>query len=324
MNDTRMQPPISITVLDEGRLLDGGIDWGEVAALGKLVSYPRTPTSEIVRRASGAAVVLTNKTPLSAETIAALPTLRFIGVLATGHNVVDSTAARARGIPVSNVPAYGTDSVAQHVFALILELTNRVGLHSDAVARGHWTASAEWCAPCAQVTELGNLQLGIIGRGRIAQRVAEIGRVFGLQVKLASPSLPAGGGNLSPLDEVVADSDIMTFHCQLTPQTAGMVNSAFLHRMKKGSFLVNTARGGLVVESDLAAALNGGRIAGAALDVLSTEPPPADHPLCHLPNCIVTPHMAWMGARARRRLIEITARNIRAFLDGAPINVVNT
>jgi glycerate dehydrogenase len=304
-------------------LLDGGLDWGEVAALGKLVSYPRTPTSEIVRRASGAAVVLTNKTPLSAETIAALPTLRFIGVLATGHNVVDSTAARARGIPVSNVPAYGTDSVAQHVFALILELTNRVGLHSDAVARGHWTASAEWCAPCAQVTELGNLQLGIIGRGRIAQRVAEIGRVFGLQVKLASPSLPAGGGNLSPLDEVVADSDILTMHCQLTPQTAGMVNSAFLHRMKKGAFLINTARGALVNEADLATALNDGAIAGAAVDVLSSEPPPADHPFCRLPNCIVTPHIAWMGARARRRLIDITAQNIRAFLAGKPTNVVN-
>lgn len=323
MNDTRMQPPVSITVLDECCLLDGGLDWGEVGTLGELATYPRTPVDEIVRRASGATILLTNKTPLSAETIAALPDLRFISVLATGYNVVDTEAARARGIPVSNVPAYGTDSVAQHVFALILELTNRVGLHSDAVRRGHWTASGEWCAPKAQLTELGELQLGIIGRGRIAQRVGEIGSVFGLRVKMASPSLPDGGGDLAPLEEVVSGSDILSLHCQLTPQTAGLVDAAFLRRMKKGAFLINTARGALVNEADLATALNGGAIAGAAVDVLSSEPPPADHPLCRLPNCIVTPHIAWMGARARLRLIDITAQNIRAFVAGKPINVVN-
>ena len=318
-----MQKQASIVVLDEGRLLEGGLDWGELATLGELTSYPRTTSGQIIPRAAGASIILTNKTPLSAETIAALPDLRFIGVLATGYNIVDTVAAQACGIPVSNVPAYGTDSVAQHVFALILELTNRVGLHADAVASGHWTASGEWCAPCTRLTELGDLQLGIIGRGRIARRVAGIGRAFGLRVKLASPSLPAGGEGLSPMDAVIADSDILSLHCQLTPQTAEMVDSAFLRRMKKGSFLINTARGGLVNESDLAAALSAGHLAGAALDVLSVEPPPADHPLCALPKCIVTPHVAWMGPRARRRLIEITARNIRAFLDGDPINVVN-
>lgn len=310
-------------VLDEGHLLDGGLDWGGLDSLGRIATYPHTPPGEVAARAAEAPIILTNKTLLTAETIAALPRLRFIGVLATGYNVVDTDAARARGIPVSNVPAYGTDSVAQHTFALILELANRTGLHAREVSQGHWTQSGEWCAPLTPVTELAGLCLGLIGRGRIAQRVAEIGRAFGMDVAMASTSRPEGGDGLAPLDEVATTSDIISLHCRLTPETEGMVDATFLARMKPAAFLINTARGAIVNEADLAAALCSGVIAGAALDVLSVEPPPAGHPLCDLPNAIVTPHMAWMGPAARRRLISITVENVRAFLNGHPVNVVN-
>ncbi|MBU3665950.1 MAG: D-2-hydroxyacid dehydrogenase [Chthoniobacterales bacterium] len=312
-----------IVVLDEGHLLDGNLPWGEVADLGELTVYKHTAEADVVARARGAQIILTNKTPITAETLAALPGLKFIGVLATGHNVVDSSAARTHGITVSNVPAYGTDSAAQHVFALILELCNRVGLHAQFVARGDWSASREWCAPQTAVTELSGLTLGLIGRGRIAKRVAEIGGAFGMEALMASPSKPEGGGELSALDRVIREADVLSLHCQLTPANAGMINSTLLGKMKAGSFLINTARGGLIKEVDLAQALRRGPIAGAGLDVLTVEPPPADHPLCTLPNCIITPHMAWTGPRARQRLLEVTAQNIRAFLQGKPINVVN-
>ncbi|MBE2181569.1 MAG: D-2-hydroxyacid dehydrogenase [Chthoniobacterales bacterium] len=312
-----------IVALDEGRLLDGGLDWGDLPSLGHLTVHDHTPPGEVVARASAAQIVLTNKTPLTADTLASLPHLRFISVLATGYNVVETDAARARGIPVSNVPSYGTDSVAQHVFALILELCNRVGRHADMVAESHWANSGEWCAPCAPVVELHGLRLGLIGRGRIARRVAEIGRAFGMEVAMASTSHPSGGDGLAPLDKVTATSDIVSLHCQLNGDNRGMVDAAFLARMKPTAFLVNTARGALINEPDLATALAGGTIAGAALDVLSVEPPPADHPLFHAPNCLITPHMAWMGPAARKRLISITVGNVRAFLAGSPVNVVN-
>lgn len=314
---------VRITVLDEGHLLDGGLDWGDVADCGHLTTYSSTGPDEIVDRAKGAQIVLTNKAPLSAATLGALPDLRFISVLATGYNVVDTAAARARGITVSNVPAYGTESVAQHVFALILELSNRVGRHAEAVTSGHWASSGEWCSPLADVTELHGLRLGLIGRGRIAQRVADIGRAFGMEVVMASVSHPEGRDGLASLNEVVSTADILSLHCQLTATNVGMVDADFLQRMKKTAFLINTARGGLIDENALANALSHGVIAAAALDVLSVEPPPADHPLCALPNCITTPHMAWMGPGARRRLIEITARNVRGFLEGRAVNVVN-
>lgn len=318
-----MHPSTSIVVLDQGRLLDGGLDWGELAGLGHLTAYPRTARDEILERSRDATILLTNKTPLDEATLDALPELRFIGVLATGHNVVDSAAARARDITVSNVPAYGTDSVAQHVFALILELSNQAGRNACEVRAGTWTRSREWCAPCTPVVELAGRRLGLIGRGRIARRVAEIGRAFGLEILMTSLSRPEGGEGLAGLADTLATADILSLHCQLTPANAGLVNRDFLHRMKPAAFLVNTARGGLVNENDLAEALTQGTIAGAALDVLATEPPPPDHPLCRLPNCLVTPHMAWMGARARRRLLDITAENVRAFLEGRPVNVVN-
>ena len=313
----------SIVVLDEGHLLDGNLSWGEVASLGDLTVYSHTAECDLVGRAGRAHILLTNKTPISGVALDSLPGLEFIGVLATGHNVVDSSAARSHGIPVSNVPAYGTDSVAQHVFALILELCNRVGQHAEFVAKGGWPASREWCAPQGAITELSGLKLGLVGRGRIAKRVALIGRAFGMEVLMSSPSKPEGGGGLADLAKVIREADILSLHCQLTHENSGMVDSVFLASMKTGSFLINTARGALINEADLAMALENGVIAGAALDVLSTEPPPVDHPLCRLPNCIVTPHMAWVGPQARRRLLEVTAQNIRAFLEGNPVNVVN-
>lgn len=314
---------VRIVALDQGPLLDGGLAWGEIAALGEFTAYPRTSPEDVVKRAEGAEIILTNKTPISAETLEALPSLRFISVLATGHNVVDSATARARGISVSNVPAYGTESVAQHAFALILELCNHVCRHADFVKQGGWTTSGEWCAPQTSFTELAGRRLGLIGRGRIAQQMAKIGRAFGMEVLMASPSHPQGGEGLSDLREVVEASDIISLHCQLTPANTRMVDASFLRRMKRSALLVNTARGGLINEADLASALKNGEIAGAALDVLATEPPPANHPLVQSANCIITPHVAWMGARARQRLLDITLENIRAFLQGRPVNVVN-
>lgn len=313
----------SIVVLDEGHLLDGGLDWSEVEALGKLSVYPHTAVADIPGRASAAEIVLLNKTPLDAAALAKLPRLRLVSVLATGYNIVDTAAAAARGVTVCNVPGYATSSVAQHVFALILEFCSRAGMHAAAVAGGHWASSGEWCAPLCTVTQLDGKRLGLIGRGNIAREVAAIGRAFGMECIMASTSHPQGGSGLAPLDEVVSTSDVLSLHCKLDARTAGLVDAAFLRRMKRTALLVNTARGGLVNETDLAAALRDGVIAGAALDVLAQEPPRAGHPLCALHNCIITPHMAWMGTDARRRLLSITAANIRAWIAGNPRNVVN-
>lgn len=312
-----------IVVLDEGRLLDGGLDWQALHTLGRLTIHSHTPLPDILPRAAGKQIILTNKTPLDAATLAALPDLRFISVLATGFNIVDTAAARARNIPVSNVPSYSTASVAQHTFALILELANRVGQHAAAVSRGHWSQSGSWSAPLAPMTELHGLRLGLIGRGRIARRVAEIAAAFGLETSMASISHPEGGDGLVPLDKIAAVSDIVSLHCQLTEASHGIINAGFLARMKPSAFLINTARGALINEHDLAAALASGTIAGSALDVLSSEPPPPDHPLLRAPNCLITPHIAWMGLPSRKRLVETTADNIKAFLAGAPIHVVN-
>lgn len=316
-------PRPNIAVLDEGRLLDDGLDWNAVHALGNLTIHPQTPPSEILSRAAGKQIILTNKTPLDAATLDALPELRFISVLATGFNIVDTAAARARGIPVSNVPSYGSDSVAQHTFALILELANHVGQHAAAVSHGHWSQSGSWSAPLTPITELHGLRLGLIGRGRIAARVANIASAFGMEVLLASASHPDGADGLVSLDQIAASSDIVSLHCQLTESNRGIINAGFLARMKPSAFLINTARGALINEHDLARALSDKTIAGAALDVLSSEPPPPDHPLLRAPNCLITPHIAWMGCPSRKRLIATTADNIQAFLSGTPINVVN-
>jgi glycerate dehydrogenase len=313
-----------ITVLDEGRLLEGGLDWGGLEELGDVWSHRETDHRDVVARSRGSRILLTNKTPLDRETLEALPDLGFISVLATGFNIVDTVAAGELGIPVSNVPSYGTETVAQHAWALILELCNRVGSEARVVSEGAWSESGAWSHWSHPMIELERRRLGILGRGPIARRMADIGRAFGMDVVMASLSHPRGGENLVSLEELRTTSDVLSLHCRLVPENTGMVNAGFLREMKRRAILINTARGGLIHESDLAEALRNGVIAGAGLDVLCQEPPRADNPLLHLENCLVTGHMAWSGLKARRRLIQITVANVRAFLEGSPMNVVNS
>lgn len=312
---------MKIVVLDGHTLNPGDLSWSALAALAPVEIHDRTPADQIVARARGATVVLTNKCPLRAETLAQLPELRYIGVLATGYNVVDTAAAAARGIVVANVPAYSTRSVAQLVFALILEHCHHVGLHADGVRAGRWTASVDFCYWDRPLVELEGLTLGVVGYGRIGRAVADLGRAFGMRV-IASSRGETPGAEKVALDDVFRQADVVSLHCALTPETQGLVNTARLALMKPGALLVNTGRGPLVVEADLAAALNAGRIAGAALDVLSAEPPAADNPLLTAKNCLITPHIAWATAAARRRLMDIAVANVRAWQQGSPQNRV--
>jgi len=316
---------MQIVILDAYTTNPGDLSWATVEAIGPTTVYPRTPTERIVERAIDAEVVLTNKTPLMAATLAALPKLKYVGVLATGVNVVDVAAAQDRGVVVSNVPEYSTPNVAQATWALILELTNQVGLHALGVRAGRWSASEDFCYWDTELVELSGLTLGLVGYGRIARGVAAVGRALGMNVivhRRQPGDVAEDGTRLVTLDEVFAASDVVSLHCPLTPETAGLVNAQRLALMKPTAFLVNTARGGLVVEADLAAALDAGTIAGAGLDVLTTEPPPSDNPLLRARNCIITPHVAWATRNARARLIAITAANLRAFAAGTPQNVV--
>lgn len=312
-----------IVVLDGYTLNPGDLDWQGLEAIGALTVHDRTPSEAIVERARDAEILLTNKAPVSAETIGRLPGLRYIGVLATGYNIVDVAAAKARGIVVANVPGYGTPSVAQHVFALILELAQRTGHHAQTVSAGRWSASPDFCYWDFPLVELAGRTLGIVGFGAIGQAVAQIGRAFGMKV-IATTRTPRTAEDVVflPVDEVFRRADIVTLHCPLTPETQGLVNASRLSEMKRDAFLINTGRGPLVVERDLAEALETGRIAGAGLDVLSAEPPPLDHPLLKAKNCLITPHIAWATRAARQRLMNIAVENVRAFLAGAPVNVV--
>ncbi len=314
-----------IVILDGFTTNPGDVSWKPLEALGSLTIYDRTPPAEIVRRAAAATVIVTNKTVLAAETISALPDLGCICVLATGVNVVDVAAARVRGIPVCNVPGYSTPNVAQAVFALLLELTNSTAAHAAAVRAGEWAACPDFCFWKGDLVELAGRTLGIVGYGAIGRAVAAIGRAFGMNVIASRRSVAEAepGVRIVDLESVFHDSDVVSLHCPLSPETAGLVNAGRLAMMKPTAFLINTARGGLVVESDLAAALAAGQIAGAGLDVLSVEPPPADNPLFRAPRCIITPHIAWATRAARERLIAATAENVRGFLAGKPCNVVN-
>jgi len=310
-----------ITVLDGHTTNPGDLSWEPLERLGRLVVHDRTAAADVVARAAGADVVLTNKTPLTRDAIAALPDLKCIGVLATGHNIVDAAAARDRGIPVCNVPEYGTPNVAQATFALLLELTNHVGRHADLVRSGRWSSCPDFCFWEGDLVELSGLTLGVVGLGRIGRAVETIGRAFGMRILAWRRS--GGDPECVPLDTLLRESDVVSLHCPLTAQTERLVNAATLAMMKPTAFLVNTSRGGLVDEAALAAALNEARLAGAGLDVLSVEPPPASNPLLAARNCIVTPHVAWATRAARRRLIAATAENVRQFAAGTPHNVVN-
>lgn len=315
---------MKIVVLDGYTLNPGDLDWARLRGLGDCEIHDRTHPDEIVARARDADVILTNKCPLSADTLPKLPRLRYIGVLATGYNIVDIDAAAAAKIVVTNVPAYGTRAVAQHVFALLLELTNSVGVHARSVREGEWARSVEWCYWKRPLVELDGLALGLVGYGRIGCAVAEIGRALGMRIVVASRRAPAEAGIAHVgLDDLFRLSDVVSLHCPLTPDTRGMVSRARLELMKRSAFLINTARGPLINEADLAAALHAGSLAGAALDVLSTEPPSAENPLAAAPNCVITPHIAWAAVAARSRLMEIAVANLEAWQHGSPQNRVN-
>lgn len=316
---------MNICVLDGFTLNPGDLSWDELRKLGPCEIHDRTPPAEIVSRAAKAEIVLTNKTPLPRETIAALPKLKYIGVLATGTNVVDLVAARERNIPVTNIPAYGSRSVAQATIALLLELTNRVGHHAQRVCGGNWTRAADWCFWDAPLVELDRLTMGVVGFGRIGSAVADVAHALGMNIIAYSPSQKTAPAFVKfvELETVFRSGDVVSLHCPLTSQTQKLVNAERLASMKPTAFLLNTSRGPLVDEAALAEALNSGRIAGAGLDVLSVEPPPADHPLLQAKNCIITPHNAWGTHAARTRLIKIAVENLRSFLNGKPQNVVN-
>jgi glycerate dehydrogenase len=316
---------MKIVVLDGFTLNPGDLSWDELETLGECEIHDRTPANEVVKRATGAAIVLTNKTPVTGESISALPELKYIGVLATGYNIVDVAAARRRNIPACNVPAYGTKSVAQHTFALLLELTQHAGHHGGTVRDGRWSKSPDWCYWDYPLIELDGMTIGIVGYGRIGRAVGELALAFGMKVLAtsASPKQAPRGVTFVDLETLFQQSDVVSLHCPLTPQTKNLVNASRLGLMKPAAFLINTSRGPLIDEPALAEALNTGRIAGAGLDVLSVEPPQADNPLLGAKNCLITPHLAWATRAARSRLMRAVVANVRAFLAGKPENVVN-
>ncbi len=316
---------MNIVILDGYTCNPGDLGWREFEALGACAVYDRTPENEVAARAREAEIIITNKALVRAATINALPRLRYIGVMATGYNIVDVTAARARGIPVCNVPEYGSASVAQAAFALLLELTNHAGHHAQTVAAGRWTNAPDWCYWDFPLIELSGLSLGIVGYGRIGRAVARIARGFGMNVLATRRERNESKDEtrLVSLDVLLRESDVVSLHCPLTEQTKHLINSQTLAQMKPAALLINTARGGIINEADLAAALNEGRLAGAGLDVLSVEPPPASNPLLQARNCLITPHVAWASRPARARLLHLAAENLRCFLGGKPRNVVN-
>jgi glycerate dehydrogenase len=317
---------MKIIVLDGYTLNPGDLDWAGLEKLGACEIHDRIPDPEVVARAAGAEIVLTNKTALTRAMIESLPQLRYIGVLATGFNIVDVAAAKERKIPVTNVPAYGTRSVAQMVFALILELTQRTGHHAQTVRDGRWSRSPDFCYWDFPLIELEGLTLGIVGYGRIGRAVGDLGRAFGMNILAASRTPLASSADqvrCVDLETLFRESDIVSLHCPLTAETNQLVNANRLALMKPSAFLINTSRGPLIDEAALAGALNSGQIAGAGLDVLVEEPPPAGHPLFQAKNCFITPHIAWATRSARARLLQTAVANVEAFLNGAPRNVVN-
>lgn len=313
---------MKIVILDGYTLNPGDLSWEAFEALGQVTLYDRTPSEAISDRIGDADAVITNKTPLSAQTLAQHPHLKYIGVLATGYNVVDIAAAKAQGIAVCNVPTYGTDSVAQFVFAQMLALCHRVEAHSDSVRQGEWQAQPDFCYWRHPLIELSGKTLGLVGYGRIAQRTAEIAKAFGMQVLAWHHKTPAGerdGIGFTTLDNVLAASDFVSLHVPLVMGPGGtyqLMDEVNLSKMKPTAFLINTARGPLVKESALADHLRAGKLAGAAVDVVSVEPIAGDNPLLSAPNCLITPHIAWAPKEARARLMATAADNLKAFLEG--------
>lgn len=317
---------MKIVVLDGYSSNPGDLGWGRLERLGNLTVYYRTAPGELLERAAGADILLTNKTVLDRESISRLPKLRYIGVLATGYNVVDLEAAAQYGVTVTNIPAYSTDSVAQMVFALLLELCFHISMHDKAVHDGEWCRCGDFSFRKAPLIELAGKTMGIVGFGNIGRKVAAIAAAMGMKViahsRTEKDPLEIAGFKWAGLTELLTVSDVVSLHCPLTPETKGLINKETIRLMKKSAFLINTSRGSVVVEQDLADAINSGVIAGAGLDVLTNEPPEPSNPLLKADNCVITPHMAWATNEARARLIDIAAGNIEAFIQGNPVNVV--
>ena len=319
---------MNIVVLDGYTLNPGDNPWTPIQSLGDVTVFDRSDPAAVTVRGKDADILVVNKIRISKEHLQRLPTVKLVAVTATGYDCVDANAARKKSVLVCNVPVYGTNSVAQFVFAQILQLGHQISLHDDAVRQGEWKTRGDFSFSLTPQVELSGKTLGIVGFGRIGRRVAEIGLAFGMRViahtKTERDPLPNDGFAFVPLEKLARDSDVISINCPLTHQTNGMINSGFLSRCKPTAVLINSSRGALVNELDLADALSGGKLAGAALDVVSKEPIGADNPLLEAPNCVITPHMAWSSLEARQRLMQLTADNIVAFQQGEPINVVNS
>lgn len=318
---------MKIVVLDGYTLNPGDISWEGMEAYGDVTVYDRTKAEDVVERIGDAEVVYTNKTPITKETLDACPSVKFIGVLATGYNIVDIEAAKEKGIPVSNIPTYGTAAVSQFAIALLLELCHHIGEHSDAVKAGEWTNNADWCFWKYPLVELAGKTMGIIGFGRIGQDTGRIAQALGMKVlaydSFRKPELESETCHYADLDTLLAESDVISLHCPLFPSTEGIINKDSIAKMKNGVMIINDSRGPLIVEQDLRDALDSGKVAGAALDVVSTEPIQMDNPLIGAKNVILTPHIAWAPKESRQRLMDIAVDNLKAYVDGAAQNVVN-
>lgn len=320
---------MKIVVLDGHALNPGDLSWGALEALGELTVYERTPLTdmeEIIRRIGAAEAIFTNKTPLNARVFAACKELKYVGVLATGYNVVDVAAAKAKGITVTNIPTYGTAAVGQFAIALLLEICHHIGHHDDAVHEGRWQTNPDWCFWDAPLIELDGKTMGIVGFGRIGQATGRIAKALGMRVIASDTNQSEAGRQIADyvsLDTLLGESDVIALHCPLLPETQGMINRETIARMKDGVILLNNSRGPLVQEQDLADALNSGKIYAAGLDVVSSEPIKADNPLLTAKNCIITPHISWAPKESRQRLMDIAVNNLKRYLSGEPKNVVS-
>lgn len=320
---------MKIVILDGYTLNPGDLDWNGLNALGECTVYDRTSLTnmnEVIERIGDAEFVYTNKTPMPKEVFDACPNIKFVGVLATGYNVVDVETAKAKGIPVANIPTYGTAAVGQFAIALLLEICHHIGHHNDAVHNGRWETNDDWCFWDYPLIELADKTMGIIGFGRIGQSTGRIAKALGMKV-IAYDAFESEAGKeiaeYTDLETLLTTSDVIALHCPLFPETEGIINKDNIAKMKDGVIILNNSRGPLIVEEDLKEALNSGKVAAAGLDVVSSEPIKGDNPLLGAKNCIITPHISWAPKESRKRLMDIAVNNLQAFIDGAPVNVVN-
>lgn len=318
---------MKIVILDGYTENPGDLSWDALAELGELTVYDRTAEADIVSRIGDAELVITNKTPITADTLEKCPSIRYIGVLATGYNVVDVETAKAKGIPVTNIPTYGTDAVGQFAIALLLEVCHHIGHHNKAVHEGRWENCEDFCFWDYPLIELAGKTMGVIGYGRIGQVTGRIAQALGMKVLAHDghrrPELESETCRYVELDELLENSDVISLHCPLFPSTQGIINKDSIAKMKDGVIILNNSRGPLIVEEDLAEALKSGKVQAAAVDVVSTEPIKGDNPLLSAPNCIITPHISWAPKESRQRLMNIAVDNVKQFLAGTPVNVVN-